>query len=134
MHLATIATFGAGHLPVLVRSEDGSDRYLWSEPGLPLGLELNAGYTTGTTSITPGDRLVLYTDGLIETRRTSLDTGMERLRAALGASMDRDPQQAAEWLAATVSCGMDDVAVIVVDVIEESSGGGSIGTPPVTSR
>lgn len=63
-----------------------------------------------------GDRFVMCTDGLIETRRASLDEGMSRLIVAAETCQHMPAAPAAEWLAATVSSGDDDVAVIVADV------------------
>jgi serine phosphatase RsbU (regulator of sigma subunit) len=40
-------------------------------------------FSTTTVDFTPGDRLVLYTDGLVETRRHSLDERLDALLALL---------------------------------------------------
>ena len=63
---------------------------------------------------------MLYTDGLIESRRQSLDAGMDRLRVATEQSLELAPQDAAEWLADHVSSGTDDVALIVADIVAPS--------------
>ena len=109
----------AGHPPPLLASRLGS-RFLTSPPGLPLGLRMDAEYTSSSTVAELGDRLVLYTDGLIESRRQSLDTGMDRLRVATEQSLELAPQDAAEWLADHVSSGADDVALIVADIVAPS--------------
>ena len=69
----------AGHPPALLRTAAGQARFLSSAPGLPLGVDGAATYVSGATVLGDGDRLVLYTDGLIEGRTDSLDDGMERL-------------------------------------------------------
>jgi len=67
--------------------------------------------------LAPGDRLVLYTDGLIERRDASLDFGMDLLKNALNEVAHLAPGVAAEWLAQSISPGIDDVAIIVVDLV-----------------
>lgn len=110
----------AGHPPGLLRSADGQARFLWSAPGIPLGVSRSAAYATATTALSAGDRLILYTDGLIERRDESLELGMERLRGRVEATSTEAPQAAAEDLACVVSAGTDDVALIVFDVAPRS--------------
>lgn len=70
----------AGHLPPLLISADGTSRYL-DKHGPLLGLELPHPAAT-TVTIAPGDRLLMITDGLIETRNSDLYQRLETLRAA----------------------------------------------------
>ncbi len=58
----------AGHLPILVRDEDGTVRQADDPTGPPLG---TGGWlhTSGTIALPPGSTAVLYTDGLVERRR-----------------------------------------------------------------
>ncbi|MFI0829629.1 PP2C family protein-serine/threonine phosphatase [Streptomyces roseolus] len=55
---------------------DGTADYLPTPGGLLVGILPSAPFTTATTVLDPGDTLLLYTDGLTETRtgadRTSL--------------------------------------------------------------
>ncbi|MGP3980060.1 SpoIIE family protein phosphatase [Streptomyces sp. KR80] len=80
----------AGHLPpALVRT--GHPPELLDLPtGAPLGV---GGVTFDTTTFTlePGDQLVLYTDGLVETRRHALDERLDTLLNLLD-----DPQRSLE--------------------------------------
>lgn len=67
----------AGHLPPVVHDDSGT-RLLETPAGLPLGVGGGADVFTATeVPLRPGTVLVLYTDGLVEERRHSLD---ERLR------------------------------------------------------
>lgn len=70
----------AGHLPPVRVPVDGPAELLDVPPGVPLGV---GGGTFGTSKVPfrPGDRLVLYTDGLIETRHEAID---ERLALLVG--------------------------------------------------
>ncbi|CAL9660452.1 hypothetical protein SUDANB105_06985 [Streptomyces sp. enrichment culture] len=70
----------AGHLPP-VRVRAGNGPALLDLPtGAPLGVG-GVAFSTTVFDLDPGDQLVLYTDGLVETRRHSLD---ERLDTLLG--------------------------------------------------
>ncbi|MFJ5774042.1 SpoIIE family protein phosphatase [Streptomyces sp. NPDC093094] len=68
----------AGHLPpALIRA--GHDPELLDLPtGAPLGVG-GVAFTTTAFGFRPGDQLVLYTDGLVETRRHSLDERLDTL-------------------------------------------------------
>ncbi|MEV7191518.1 fused response regulator/phosphatase [Streptomyces sp. NPDC093510] len=68
----------AGHIPPLVVADDGTADYLRARGPL-LGLGLNRPPATETV-LRPSDRLLLVTDGLIETRGTDLAVSMEQLR------------------------------------------------------
>jgi PAS domain S-box-containing protein len=80
----------AGHLPP-VRVRPGRPPELLDLPtGVPLGVG-GVEFSTVTVDFGPGDELVFYTDGLVETRRHSLD---ERLAFLL--SLLDDPARALE--------------------------------------
>jgi phosphoserine phosphatase RsbU/P len=55
-----------GHHPPLLRHRDGLEQLTDGQAALPLGLEDD--FTAFTASWSPGDRLLLYTDGLVESR------------------------------------------------------------------
>ncbi|HZB49218.1 MAG TPA: PP2C family protein-serine/threonine phosphatase [Mycobacteriales bacterium] len=70
----------AGHLPPLLVRHDRQVRLPAVRPATPLGL----GFTPGpppvhTLQLEPGDRLVLYTDGVVEARRMGQFFSDERL-------------------------------------------------------
>ena len=52
------------------------------DTGTPLGIG-DVRFSQRSVPLLPGDAVVLYTDGLVETRGSDLDEGIERLRAAL---------------------------------------------------
>jgi sigma-B regulation protein RsbU (phosphoserine phosphatase) len=75
-------SFGsAGHLPPLLLAADGSTRFLCDGASTPL-LALREDIEDGVAELAPGDRVVLYTDGLVERRREPIDESLERLRSA----------------------------------------------------
>jgi serine phosphatase RsbU (regulator of sigma subunit) len=78
----------AGHPPpVLVRGADA-----WALPQ-PDGILLGAGdrgYHIASEQLIVGDVLLLYSDGLVERRNTSIDDGLTKLVAAAAGSGDPD--------------------------------------------
>jgi hypothetical protein len=57
---------GAGHPPLLVASSGNGGVYAAEENGLMLGLFPEAAYGSAEIQLGPGDRCLLYTDGLFE--------------------------------------------------------------------
>jgi len=72
----------AGHPPPLLIGPDGLASYLMEGRSAPLGVTKSA-QAEATVTLRPGSTLVLYTDGLIESRRGSIDKSMEALRTAV---------------------------------------------------
>jgi sigma-B regulation protein RsbU (phosphoserine phosphatase) len=58
----------AGHLPPLVLGADGGARYVDTIGGRPVGIPMEPKFAAARIRLTPGDTLVLYTDGLTEAR------------------------------------------------------------------
>lgn len=80
----------AGHPPPLLRRSSGDVVRLFDGRGPVLGPVDNAGYTVGEVTLTPGDLLVMYTDGLVEHRESGIQEGIE-------AGIFRAEQVIAEW-------------------------------------
>lgn len=72
----------AGHLPPAVVEPDGSARLLELPAGPPLGVP-DSVYSLRETSFSPGSRMLLFTDGLVEHRDRSLDEGLDALTREL---------------------------------------------------
>ncbi len=74
----------AGHPPPLLRNPDGSvDVLEATDTDLLLGVDTTTARREQAALLAPGSTLLLCTDGLVERRGTSLDEGLDRLRAAL---------------------------------------------------
>ncbi|HEX5780783.1 MAG TPA: SpoIIE family protein phosphatase, partial [Solirubrobacteraceae bacterium] len=71
----------AGHPPPLVIDPDGAASFLPLAGGVALGTSTAARYRTDAHPFPTGSTVVLYTDGLVESRGRSIDEGLERLRA-----------------------------------------------------
>jgi hypothetical protein len=81
----------AGHPPPLLRDPDGTARFLPSPSGAPLGVG-GVPFEAAPESVQDGSRLLLYTDGLIESRGADLDDGLAALAAAfVGGPTGLDP-------------------------------------------
>ncbi|MGC4951132.1 ATP-binding SpoIIE family protein phosphatase [Streptomyces sp. DT224] len=105
----------AGHLPILVREEDGTVRRAEDPIGPPLG---TGGWihTSGTIPLPPGSTAVLYTDGLVERRSEDIDEGVGALERALSGATGA-PQVVCDRLIRSLNVTAehdDDVAVLVV--------------------
>ncbi|WP_370413983.1 SpoIIE family protein phosphatase [Streptomyces fradiae] len=105
----------AGHLPILVRDEDGTVRRAEDPTGPPLG---TGGWlhTSGSIALPPGSTAVLYTDGLVERRREDIDEGVSALERALSGATGT-PQVVCDRLLRSLGVTADhddDVAVLVV--------------------
>jgi serine phosphatase RsbU (regulator of sigma subunit) len=74
----------AGHPPPALVTADGHVQLLGSTSGeLLLGVDPTVARTDSTVALAPGDTVLLYTDGLVERRQATFDTGLEQLVAAL---------------------------------------------------
>jgi phosphoserine phosphatase RsbU/P len=76
--------------PLVVRADGGSERLTLT--GLPLGVLPEADYATREIVLGPGDRLVLYTDGVTEaSTEDGAEFGEARLEAAIDALRQSTP-------------------------------------------
>ncbi|MDT0611788.1 SpoIIE family protein phosphatase [Streptomyces lancefieldiae] len=103
----------AGHLPP-VRLRAGRPPELLNLPtGVPLGVG-GVAFSTTTVDLDPGDRLVFYTDGLVETRRHPLDERLDALLAVLEGP-DRPLEEVCDLLLRTLHEpeNSDDVALLI---------------------
>ncbi|NGO09268.1 SpoIIE family protein phosphatase [Streptomyces sp. HC44] len=72
----------AGHLPPALVRVGHRPKLLELPTGAPLGVG-GVPFSTTTVDLDPGDQLVLYTDGLVETRRDPLDERLDKLLSLL---------------------------------------------------
>ncbi|WP_243597560.1 SpoIIE family protein phosphatase [Thermobifida halotolerans] len=105
----------AGHPPPLLVSSDGDVRFLDRAHAPLLGLAANRPRSSAVESLPPGSTLLLYTDGLVEQPRESLDHGLERL-ARHSAPLAREPlhEFCDRLLTQLPTAGSDDIALIAL--------------------
>ncbi|MEU5211643.1 SpoIIE family protein phosphatase [Streptomyces sp. NPDC020742] len=106
----------AGHLPPIVVRPDRPPELLDLPTGAPLGVG-GVPFEQTTVPLREGDQLVLYTDGLIETREQAIDTRLETLLALL-VEPERDLEGLCDRLLATLrdEHDHDDVALLIARV------------------
>ncbi|MEU2283025.1 SpoIIE family protein phosphatase [Streptomyces sp. NPDC013178] len=81
----TCALAGAGHLPPVLVSPEGSAELVDVPIGPPLGLS-SLPFEAVEIAVPEGSVLALFTDGLVETRDQDIDTRLEQLRGLLNRS------------------------------------------------
>lgn len=96
----------AGHLPPFLNREE-----IELPPALPLGLISDGSYENVAFAMAVGDRLTLYTDGLVEARNSARELfGFDRVRSLI--ATNTDAHAASE---AAVAFGQDDdITVLTV--------------------
>ncbi|MEX2213904.1 MAG: fused response regulator/phosphatase [Phycisphaeraceae bacterium] len=115
---------GAGHPgPILVRA--GTEPpVICDSPGYPIGIIEEASYDERTIELQPGDRLYLYSDGLIEQRnaddamfnRKMLLALMDRIRSLpLEESVTAMMDEVRRWTSPTPPD--DDLTVVAIEVV-----------------
>ncbi|MFI5639559.1 SpoIIE family protein phosphatase [Streptomyces goshikiensis] len=129
----TVHLASGGHPPALVLRADGTADFLPTPGGLLIGILPHAPFTPATTTLGPGDTLLLYTDGLTEARtgegRGAL-YGDEALRAFATDLAGRPPKVVMEALTGLLDGfgdGLDDdTALLALGV---PTAGPTTGTP-----
>ncbi|MFC6238896.1 SpoIIE family protein phosphatase [Longivirga aurantiaca] len=106
----------AGHcLPVVVRDRVAEHVGV---PGMLLGAFADVRIGTVTVDLSPGDLLLLHTDGVTEARRHGVEFGESRLLKLLSAMTDPRPDDTVEHVLGSVdwyrTTAPDDMAVLVV--------------------
>ncbi|KOT37836.1 PAS/PAC sensor protein [Streptomyces caelestis] len=107
------AIANAGHLPPARVRAGHAPELLDLPTGVPLGVG-GVAFSTTTVELEPGDLLVLYTDGLVETRRDPLDERLDRLLALLDHPGD-SLEEVCDLLLRTLHepDNVDDVALLI---------------------
>ncbi|MBE1559303.1 SpoIIE family protein phosphatase [Nonomuraea africana] len=106
----------AGHLPPVLVPAEGAPELVAIPPGAPLGVG-GVDFTTVTLPLAPGSLLVLYTDGLVETRDEPIDQRLETLCRLLDGPR-RPPEETCEALlrALRPPDDRDDVVLLVAHI------------------
>ncbi|MCW8380135.1 SpoIIE family protein phosphatase [Streptomyces justiciae] len=114
----------AGHPPPLLVTHEGVARCLTDGQGALLGLMPEQARPDATVELLPGSTLILYTDGLIESRASTLDEGMDRLSRHAAALAHRPLEDFTDELLARSRPpdNDDDVALLAVRYVPSPSG------------
>jgi phosphoserine phosphatase RsbU/P len=122
----TLKYAGAGHPPLLVWRESSTGVRDVLENGLFLGKFKKASYSSVEFPVTPGDWVLLYTDGIPEaTNPSDVEFGTERFRQFLAAAQCTSADQLADELLQELSqwsgreCGRDlndDITLVAIHI------------------
>jgi PAS domain S-box-containing protein len=112
----------AGHLPPLLANTDGSTEYLEKGRSLPLGVRPGTSYSEAEYLLEPGSTLLLYTDGLVEQRRTPIDDRLALLARCFEIGHDGLEGLCDHLLATVGPSGEDDVALLALAPIQLAPG------------
>ena len=106
----------AGHLNPLLVGASGDARLLRGDPGPPFGATGTAVYVDRAVEIPRGGSALLYTDGLVERRSSSISEGLARLESIRVPSSD--PESLCDHVLAALlaldSPASDDVTVLAL--------------------
>jgi serine phosphatase RsbU (regulator of sigma subunit)/anti-sigma regulatory factor (Ser/Thr protein kinase) len=121
----------AGHMPLLIRAPDGTARLAGREPSPPLGALPFVRFDASRVEIEPGSTLILFTDGLVEVRGTSIEVRLEELRRAVELA-PADPEALCDALLIAMlgqEETSDDVALLALSVAPLPPEGFSLELP-----
>ncbi|HTH50355.1 MAG TPA: GAF domain-containing SpoIIE family protein phosphatase, partial [Pyrinomonadaceae bacterium] len=110
----------AGHNPPIVARGDGRVEQLDSG-GLPLGLMPYSEYQPDTVTLTPGDAIVVYSDGVSEANNLNADEfGMDRLKTVIQSNVSRPASAIRDRIESALSDftgtapANDDITLVIV--------------------
>jgi sigma-B regulation protein RsbU (phosphoserine phosphatase) len=105
-----LAYVNAGHNPPALRRGSGRIESL-ETGGLPLGIQAGAGYETGELTLTRGDRLVVYTDGVVEAQNARQEEyGEARLMELLRGGAEESAAETLRRMLSSVDAFVGDAA------------------------
>jgi len=116
VHTAVLTYVNAGHpAPILIHPGGGIERL--DSDNFPVGMFADASYAAKVASLSPGSRLVIFTDGLTDAQNAAQEEfGEDRVIECCRSAADAKGiiQAMAEWSAGTEQ--FDDTTVIVLDI------------------
>jgi serine phosphatase RsbU (regulator of sigma subunit)/anti-sigma regulatory factor (Ser/Thr protein kinase) len=121
----------AGHLPMFVRDAEGAARFVARSASPPLGALPFVRFEASRVELEPGSALILFTDGLVEVRGTSIELRLEDLRRIVETGPD-DPEALCDAILAQMLGNeepQDDVALLVLGLSRLPSHGFTLDLP-----
>lgn len=107
----------AGHPPPLLVRPGGPATFLWAGRSTPIGFRAGGSRGQATARLAVGETLVLYTDGLVESRNEYISLGFERLADCAARLADRPVAELCLKLTELMTGerpSRDDIAVLAV--------------------
>jgi PAS domain-containing protein len=114
----TLTWAQGGHFPPLL-IRDGKATALDPPEGMLLGAVDDAEFGVATTSLEPGDLLLLYTDGLIERRDRDLQAGLDLLLRVASTVGSNDPETVLDRVLSAFGAPNpnDDTCVVAIHIV-----------------
>ena len=108
-----VVVANAGHVPPVLMGPDGTAELLELPAGAPIGVG-GVDFESTELPAPPGSALLLFTDGLVETRRRSLSAGLEALRSRLASVHRHSPEEVCQEALRVLPPGerADDIALL----------------------
>ncbi|GAB2757863.1 PP2C family protein-serine/threonine phosphatase [Nocardioides salsibiostraticola] len=108
------AITSAGHPPAMRWSGEQEEWVLDNARGMALGIMGDPHLEASAGSLAPGEALMFYTDGVIESRDTDLDEGIAWLRDTARTAVGTGFDGAARSIVKQIAVGDDDRAVLIL--------------------
>jgi hypothetical protein len=105
----------AGHPPALVWSSELGEWTVDPASGTALGIVPHLELTMSTGKLRPGDALMFYTDGVVESRNEHLDKGVAWLQGEATEAVASGFDGAADRIIEQVTLGDDDRALLIIE-------------------
>lgn len=115
----TIAS--AGHPPALRWHQAGGGWVVDNARGMALGISATPDLDLSEGVLGPGDALLFYTDGVVESRTSDLDVGIDWLRDIAGEAIREGAVGSTRRMIKQVTRGDDDRAVLLLTRLEDAS-------------
>ncbi|MFA1544412.1 PP2C family protein-serine/threonine phosphatase [Actinomadura monticuli] len=117
--LKQVRVSSAGHLPVVIAMPGEPATTLDAKPDVLIGLAVELPRRTLTLDLPPGALLCFYTDGLVERRDSSLNTGIDRLCDAVYAGPPEEVGAAVMAALIGRERADDDIALLLIRRLAE---------------
>jgi serine phosphatase RsbU (regulator of sigma subunit)/anti-sigma regulatory factor (Ser/Thr protein kinase) len=127
----TLRFTNAGHPPPLLFG-GGHSKYLEDGVSPPLGVVEDADFTETREDVWPGATLLLYTDGLVERRRESIQVGLDRLLREASGFEGAEVERLCDHVVSSLIEGdhiADDIALVAMRPLSEAQGRFSLTLP-----
>lgn len=128
LHNMKLYQTSAGHWPILIHRKDDNEIVYDKVSSIPIGWKIDEEYETYETDIKINDRIILYTDGIVETRdKDNKMYGEERfhdfiknnIKLNVDKFSDKVIQSIIKWSEISDEESFeDDVTLIVVDIFD----------------
>lgn len=114
VHTGRFEIRNAGHPPAAHRVAGSGRWLLLSDPGPALGLLDGVDFPVVTGELRPGDALMVYTDGMVETREKDIALGTDRMLGQSDQLLRGSFEDGAERLIRALGSRNDDRALVLL--------------------